>query len=254
MAMSGNAIVTGGAGDIGRAIANRLRADGWKIGLVDLDPDAVGKAAAGIEGAVGLAADVTDESSCEAAVEKFGAVDLLVNNAGIGRFGPLHELATADFRKVIEVNLVGPYIMAKAAVKGMLARGRGVIVNITSVNALVPGPNAGAYPAAKAGLARLTEQMALEWGPRGIRVNSVAPGFIDGGISTPFYRDPAVRALRSNAVPIRRLGLCEDIAEAVAFLASEKASYISGHQLVVDGGVVPSVLLQLPREPRKAGQ
>ena len=254
MAVTGNAIVTGGAGDIGRAIAQRLHADGWRIGLLDLDPDAVARAAAGIAGAIGLVADVTDDASCEAAIAKFGDTDLLVNNAGIGRFGPLHELATADFRKVVEVNLIGPYIVAKAAAKGMLARGRGIIINITSVNALTPGPNAGAYPAAKAGLARLAEQMALEWGPRGIRVNSVAPGFIDGGISTPFYRDPAVRALRSNAVPLRRLGLCEDIAEAVAFLASEKASYISGHQLVVDGGVVPSVLLQLPREPRKADQ
>jgi len=154
---------------------------------------------------------------------------------------------------VLEVNLVGAYIMAKAAARGMLERGSGIIINITSINAIAPGPNAGAYPAAKAGLARLTEQMALEWGPRGIRVNAVAPGFIDGGISTPFYRDPAVRALRTQAVPIRRLGICEDIAEAVAFLASERASYISGHQLVVDGGVVPSVLLQLPREPKKAG-
>jgi NAD(P)-dependent dehydrogenase (short-subunit alcohol dehydrogenase family) len=251
MAVTGSAIVTGGAGDIGLAIAKRLHADGWRLGLIDLDRDAVAQAAAQIPGAAGLVADVTDEASCEAAVEKFGSVDLLVNNAGIGRFGPLHELSTADFRKVLEVNLVGAYIMAKAAAQGMLARGRGIIINITSINALTPGPGAGAYPAAKAGLAKLTEQMALEWGPRGVRANAVAPGFIDGGISTPFYKDPAVRALRANAVPIRRLGLCEDIAEAVAFLASERASYVNGHQLVVDGGVVPSVLLQLPREPKK---
>ena len=251
MAVTGSAIVTGGAGDIGLAIAKRLHADGWKLGLLDLDRDAVARAAAQISGAAGLVADVTDEASCEAVVAGFGAVDLLVNNAGIGRFGALHELSTADFRKVIEVNLVGAYIMAKAAAKSMLARGRGLIINITSINALTPGPGAGAYPAAKAGLAKLTEQMALEWGPRGVRANSVAPGFIDGGISTPFYKDPAVRALRSNAVPIRRLGLCEDVAEAVAFLASDRASYVNGHQLVVDGGVVPSVLLQLPREPKK---
>lgn len=251
MAMIGNAIVTGGAGDIGRAIAGKLQAVGWRVGLLDRDADAVAGAASQLDGATGLVADVTDEASCESAVASFGAVDLLVNNAGIGRFGALQELSTADFRSVIEVNLVGPYIMSKAVAKGMLMRRRGSIINITSINALTPGPGAGAYPAAKAGLAKLTEQMALEWGPGGIRVNSVAPGFIDGGISAPFYKDPAVRALRSGAVPIRRLGSCEDVAEAVAFLASESASYISGHQLVVDGGVVPSVLLQLPREPTK---
>lgn len=250
MAVTGNALITGGAGDIGLAIARQLAADGWGIGLLDLDAGAVAKAAATIPGARGVVADVTDEASCVAAVAGFGAVDLLVNNAGIGRFGALHELSTADFRKVIEVNLVGPYIMAKACAQGMIARRRGVIVNITSVNALTPGPGSGGYPAAKAGLARLTEQMALEWGPFGLRVNSVAPGFIDGGISTPFYKDPAVRALRGNAVPVRGLGQCEDIANAVAFLASDKARYISGHQLVVDGGVVPSVLMQLPREPK----
>jgi NAD(P)-dependent dehydrogenase (short-subunit alcohol dehydrogenase family) len=248
MAITGNALVTGGAGDIGIAIARALAADGWRIGLVDLDADAVATAARSITGAKGHVCDVTDETSCEATVAEFGPVDLLVNNAGIGRFGPLHELSTADFRKVIDVNLVAPYIMAKAAVRGMIDRRRGQIVNITSINSITPGPGAGGYPAAKAGLAKLTEQMALEWGRFGIRVNSIAPGFIDGGISKPFYADPKVRALRAGAVPIKRLGLCEDIAHAVAFLASEKASYINAHELVVDGGVVPSLLMQLPRD------
>ena len=251
MEMTRNALVTGGAGDIGLAIARRLLSEGWRVGLFDRDAAAIERALAAAPGAVGLVGDVVDDASCAAAVERFGGVDALVNNAGIGRFGPLHELSTEDFRKVIEVNLVGPYIMAKACVAGMIARGRGAIVNITSVNALVPGPGAGGYPAAKAGLARLTEQMALEWGPLGVRANSVAPGFIDGGISTPFYKDPVVRALRGGAVPVRRLGLCEDVAEAVAFLVSDRASYVSGHQLVVDGGVTPSVLMQLPREVKK---
>jgi NAD(P)-dependent dehydrogenase (short-subunit alcohol dehydrogenase family) len=248
MGVTGSAIVTGGAGDIGFAIAKRLAADGWRVGVLDRDAAATAEAAKKIEGATALVADVTDEAACVAAVAAVGPVDLLVNNAGIGRFGKLHELSTADFRLVLDVNLAAPYIMAKACVGGMIARGRGIILNITSINALVPGPGAGAYPAAKAGLARLTEQMALEWGPLGIRVNAIAPGFIDGGISKPFYADPKVRALRGGATPLKRLGLVEDIAEAAAFLASDKASYISGHQLVVDGGVAPSVLMQLPRE------
>jgi NAD(P)-dependent dehydrogenase (short-subunit alcohol dehydrogenase family) len=133
----------------------------------------------------------------------------------------------------------------------MRDRGRGNIVNITSINSITPGPNAGAYPAAKAGLARLTEQMALEWGPLGLRVNAVAPGFIDAGISAPFFANPAVRELRSRAVPMRRLGTAADVAEAVMFLASDEASYVNGHELVVDGGVVSSLLLQLPREPAR---
>jgi len=243
------AIVTGGAGDLGRAIAHRLAAAGWRVGVADLGEPAVRAAADGIDGAVPLVADVTDEASVEAALDAFGAVpDLIVNNAGIGRFGPLVELPLADFRAVIEVNLIGAFIAARAAARRMLKRGSGAIVNITSINALTPGPNAGAYPAAKAGLAKLTEHMALEWGPQGLRVNAVAPGFIDGGISAPFYKDPTIRRLRGGAVPLRRLGLAEDIAEAVHFLASDAASYINGHQLVVDGGVTPSLLSQLPRD------
>lgn len=243
------AVVTGGAGDIGRAVCRRLLAEGWQVGVVDLDPAAVAAAVAGLgAGARALPCDVTDAAQLAAAFDALdGPPDLAVCNAGIGRFGPLLEMAPEDWRRVLEVNLTGAFLTAQAAARRMAPAGRGAIVTITSINALVPGPNAGAYPAAKAGLARLTEQMALEWGPLGLRVNSVAPGFIDAGLSTPFFRDPDIRARREGAVPLRRLGLAEDVAEAVAFLASDAAGYISGHQLVVDGGVVHSLLAQLPR-------
>lgn len=241
------AIVTGGSGDIGRAIAAALIAEGYRVGLVDLDRDAVYRAAHAL-GATGLVADVTDEPAVEAALSAFGAVpDVVVNNAGIGRFAPLLDMPIEVFRHQLDVNLTGAFIVARAAARGMVARGSGVIVNITSINAITTGPGTGSYPAAKAGLAKLTEMMALEWGPSGVRVNAVAPGFIDAGISTPFYRDPEVRALRGGAVPSRRLGLAEDVANAVAFLASDKASYVNGHHMVVDGAVSVSLLTQLPR-------
>jgi len=242
------AIVTGGAGDIGRAIGRRLIAGGWHVGVIDLNPDAVAEAARELGQTTPLPCDVTDAAALEAALDGLGGVpDLAVCNAGIGRFGPLVDMAPADFRAVIEVNLTGAFLTAQAAARRMIPQGRGCIVTVTSINALTPGPNAGAYPAAKAGLARLTEQMALEWGPLGLRANAVAPGFIDAGLSTPFFKDSEIRARREAAVPSRRLGLAEDIAAAVAFLASEDASYINGHQLVVDGGVVSSLLSQLPR-------
>ncbi len=242
------AVVTGAAGDIGRAICRRLVAENWRVGVIDLDPKAVAETAQAIGQGIPLPCDVTDAEALEAAFDAFGEIpDLVVCNAGIGRFGPLLDMAPADFRAVLEVNLTGAFLTAQAAARRMVSRGRGAIVTITSINAINPGPNAGAYPAAKAGLARLTEQMALEWGPLGLRVNSVAPGFIDAGLSTPFFKDPDIRARREAAVPLRRLGQAEDVAAAVIFLASEDAAYINGHQLVVDGGVVSSLLAQLPR-------
>lgn len=242
-----SAIITGGSGDIGVKIAETLIGEGYRIGILDVDSDKLAEAAARI-GAEPLVADVTDEASVEAALEAFGAVpDAVINNAGIGRFAPLLDMAIADFRAVLDVNLTGAYIVARAAARGMIARGSGVIVNITSINAITTGPGSGAYPASKAGLVKLTEMMALEWGPSGVRVNAIAPGFIDAGISTPFYKDPEVRALRGGSVPLGRLGLDEDIAQAAAFLVSDKASYINGHHMVVDGGVSVSLLTQLPR-------
>jgi len=243
------AIVTGAAGDIGAAIARVLAGAGYKVGVLDLDEARVREVASKIAGAMPLVASVTDEASVEAALDAFGAIpDLVVNNAGIVRFGYLLDQSLEDFRRVLDVDLVGIFVVARACARRMVTRGSGAIVNITSIGGMATGTNAGAYPAAKAGAAKLTEQMALEWGPQGIRVNAIAPGFIDGGMSAGFFKDPKIRARRGNAVPLRRLGTPEDVAQAVLFLGSDAASYISGQHVAVDGGVVHSVLQQLPRD------
>lgn len=248
--------VTGGGGDIGAAIGVRAAAAGYRVTLVDQDGSRAQQRASQISGAIGLQCNVTDEASVEAAfdaaVARFGSVpDLVVNCAGIARFAPLIDQSLQDFRQVIEVNLVSGFIVGRAAARRMLPRGSGCIVNITSINGVTPAPNSGAYPAAKSGLARLTELMAVEWGPLGLRVNAVAPGFIDAGLSTPFFANPVVRNLREQAVPTRRLGSAMDIAEAVLFLGSDAASYINGHELVVDGGATRALLALLPREAPK---
>jgi NAD(P)-dependent dehydrogenase (short-subunit alcohol dehydrogenase family) len=248
-----HAFVTGGGGDIGAAIGLRATAAGYRVCLVDQDDQRVKAHAARLSGAVGLQCDVTDEASVEAAldaaIQQIGSVpDLVVNCAGIARFAPLIDQTLADFRRVLDVNLTSGFIVGRAAARRMLARGSGCIVNVTSINGISPAPLSGAYPASKSGLAALTELMAVEWGPLGLRVNSVAPGFIDAGLSAPFFAHQAVRDLREKAVPTRRLGTAADIAEAVVFLGSDAASYVNGHQLVVDGGASRALLALLPRE------
>ena len=171
-----------------------------------------------------------------------------MNNAGIVQFFPLEDLPVQVFQNVVDINLVGSFIVGQAVGKLMLEKGSGTIVNISSVAGIHPSPGVGAYGPTKAGLVALTELMAVEWGPRGIRVNAIAPGFIDAGMSAPAFTDPAVRELRSSGVPVRRLGTAEDVASAVMFLASDEASYISGQELVVDGGVTHNVFSLLPRE------
>ena len=242
-------IVTGAGGGLGEQIALRASQAGYRVGLVDVDEEKVKTAAARISNAVGYRADASSESDIEGVLDQFGDVpDVLVNNAGIVRFGPLLEQSAESFKKVVDVNLVGCFITAKAVAKRMVKRGSGSIINITSINAVHPGPGAGAYPASKAAVASLTQHMSLEWAPAGLRVNAIAPGFIDAGMSAPIYADPKVRKLRGGAVPTRRLGTADDIANAALFLASDQAAYINGHELVVDGGVVNSILMQLPRD------
>lgn len=242
-------LVTGGARGLGAAIATAASGAGYRVGVVDtLEPDSTLEP--GEPGTTGehFTCSVTDEHEIEAVLDRFGTPDVVVNNAGIVRFGPLTELDVEDFRRVLDVNLVGSFVAARAAARRWIAAARpGCVVNVTSMNGVAPGPNAGAYGPSKAGLALLTGQMALEWGPHGIRVNAVAPGLIDAGMSEPIYADATTRDARESKVPLGRLGRADDIADVVLFLASERAAYIHGQNIVVDGGVTSSVIAHLPR-------
>jgi NAD(P)-dependent dehydrogenase (short-subunit alcohol dehydrogenase family) len=241
-------VVTGAGAGIGRAIAEHAARAGYRVGVLDVQGETARTAAAAIANAVPLAANVADEAQIEAALDTFGTPDVWVNNAGIVRFGPLAEIALADFRAVVDVNLTGTFVGARAAAKRMIARGRGgAIVSITSMNGVVPGPNAGAYGATKAAVALLTQQMAVEWGRFGIRVNAVAPGLIDAGMSAPILAAPELRRARESKVPIGRLGSADDIARVVLFLASDAAAYVTGQNVLVDGGVTHSIISHLPR-------
>jgi NAD(P)-dependent dehydrogenase (short-subunit alcohol dehydrogenase family) len=237
-------LVTGAGAGIGAAIAAAAAGAGYRVGALDVR-----------FGAVGLPAEVdrwevsvTDEPAVEAAIEQFGVPDVIVNNAGIVRFGPLLAQSLDDWRAVLEVNLTGTFVVSRAVARRWVREGRrGVIVNVTSMNGVAAGPNAGAYGPSKAAVALLTSQMALEWGAHGIRVNAVAPGLIDAGMSEPIYADPVTRRARESKVPLGRLGTADDIARAVLFLASDDAAYVTGQNLVVDGGVTGSVIAHLPR-------
>ena len=232
------AIVTGAAGGIGSTIGRRLEAEGYHVVRVDIP-------GSGME----LELDITDNHAVDEAIAKLeNGPDVVVNNAGIVRFGPLLSMSHDDFQSVVEVNLVGTFNVARAAALRMVNEGRtGSIINITSMNGVAPGPNGGSYGATKAGIALLTQQMAIEWGNHGIRVNAIAPGLINAGMAAPIYADDEARAAREGSVPLGRLGSAEDIAGVVAFLCSPDASYITGQNLLVDGGVTMSIIGRLPR-------
>ena len=241
-------IVTGGANGLGRSIARSASDAGYRVGIIDVNIDALEDAASSIQNTVPLFASVTSSDEITAALDKIEQVpDIWVNNAGIVRFGPLLELSIDDWRAVVDVNLTGTFICSTIVAQAMARRGSGSIVNITSINGIAAGTNSGAYGATKSAISLLTQQMSLEWGELGLRINALAPGLIDGGMSEPIYSDPQFRKLRTEKVPIGRLGIEDDIAQAVLFLGSEKASYITGHELVVDGGIINSIIANLPR-------
>lgn len=246
-------IVTGGGRGIGAEIARQASHAGYRVGIIDQDLDGDLESSAGQalpQSAASLQllpADVTDGAAVQAAIQQFGGCDAFVNCAGILRAGSLLELSEEDFASVLQVNLTGTFVAAREAARSMLESG-GAIVNLSSINAAQPSPAAGAYVAAKAGVEALTRQMSLEWAAFNIRVNAVAPGFVDAGMAAPFYQDAAVRQARTAAVPAGRLGQAADIAQAVLFLLSEAASYISGQTLSVDGALGHSALHGLARQ------
>jgi NAD(P)-dependent dehydrogenase (short-subunit alcohol dehydrogenase family) len=236
------ALVTGAARGIGLATAKRFLADGWRVALLDIEhrllDDAV-SAIADPDRTLAIHCDVSDAAAVAAAMaavqQRFGRLDALINNAGIAVFAPLLQTEDDDWNRVLAVNLTGPFLCAKAAVPLMREHGSGAIVNITSISAVRASTLRSAYGTSKAGLAHLTKQLAVELASLGIRVNAVAPGPVDTAMAKAVH-SPEIRADYHDAIPLNRYGLEEELAEAIFFLCSDRASYITGQILAVDGG------------------
>lgn len=242
-------LITGAAHGLGACMAEHAARLGYRVGVMDQDAEGCGAVAETLADAVPLVGDVCDPDSVERALDLLGGPPgVLINNAGILRTGPLIDHPVAHFRQVIDVNLNAVFIVAQAVARRMRRAGGGCIINMSSINGIHPALSCGAYPAAKAAVIAMTQQMALEWGEYNIRVNAIAPGFIDSGMSAPFYENRQIRQQREGAVPLGRLGSADDVAQCAMFLASEAAAYINGQTIAVDGGVINSVLMQLPRE------
>lgn len=249
------AIVTGASGGIGMAIANNMVEAGCSVGLLDLNADAVGQVAAQLRAkganAVAAACDASDEASVAKAMDAvraaLGPADILVNNAGILRPGALADIPIAQWNALLAVNLTGYLVCAQAARRQMLEKGGGAMVHIASIAASNPQPRSGAYSPSKAGVAMLSRQLALEWGPDGIRSNAVSPGFVRTPMSEAFYQAPGIREKREGIVPTRRIGAPQDIADAVTFLVSARATYVSGAEILVDGGLDQALMEITPR-------
>jgi NAD(P)-dependent dehydrogenase (short-subunit alcohol dehydrogenase family) len=228
-----NAVVTGGGSGIGQAIVNRLRADGHHVAIIDLKPG---------DEEFAFAADVTDRAQVDEALagirSQLGPVSILVNAAGLDSFKKFHDVSFERWQRVIDVNLNGVFHCIQAVLPDMLEAGWGRIVNISSSSTHSGAPYMSPYVAAKSAVNGLTKTLALEYGPNGITVNAVPPGFID----TPMLRAAAEKGFLGDidatieATPVRRIGTPQDIAAACAFLISEEAGYITGQLLGVNGG------------------
>ena len=236
------ALVTGAARGIGLATARRFLAEGWRVALLDIQGELLRNALRGLadpDNTLALACDVSDEAQVGHAMDevagRFGRLDALVNNAGIAAFAPLMDTTEADWSRILAVNLTGPFICTKAAVPLMRETGGGAIVNITSISAVRASTLRSAYGTSKAALAHLTKQLAVELASLGIRVNGVAPGPVDTAMAKAVHT-PAIRADYHDAIPLNRYGLEEELAEAIFFLSCDRASYITGQILAVDGG------------------
>lgn len=233
------AVITGGASGIGAATARLFVQEGAKVVLVDLNEEK-GKAfeaelkALNAE-ALFVKANITSEEDVtniyKQTIEAFGKVDVVFNNAGIGRVQPSHELEYSEWRNTVNVDLDGVFLVAREAIREFLKADGGVIVNTASMYGWVGSPGSAAYNAAKGGVVNLTRSLGLEYAEKNIRVNAICPGFID----TPIIPEESKEVLRSMT-PMKRLGQAEEMAKAVLFLASDDSTFMTGNSLIVDGG------------------
>ncbi|MGC5629782.1 GolD/DthD family dehydrogenase [Georgenia sp. Z1344] len=233
------ALVTGGAAGIGSAIVDAFAAKGARIAVLDLDGEAAAAKVADLEGGLAEACDVSDEASVQRAVDaviaETGRIDILVNSAGIALLGPAEELPAADFRKTIDINLTGSFLVAQAVARHMLPAGQGRVINMASQGGSVALDQHVAYGASKFGVIGLTRNLANEWGGRGVTVNTISPTVVLTDMGRKAWAGPKGDAHKAE-IPTGRFAYPEEIAATAVFLASDAAAMINGADLVVDGG------------------
>jgi NAD(P)-dependent dehydrogenase (short-subunit alcohol dehydrogenase family) len=248
-------VVTGGGGGIGRATAVSFAKAGARVAAIDRDERGLEATLAELrklgEGHLVVGCDTTSTESVTAASEKIeqslGPCSVLVNTAAILRPGALDTLSLAEWNAVLAVNLTGYFLCAQAFGRQMRTLGRGSLVHVASIAGSNAQGQSGAYSVSKAGVIMLSRQLANEWGPHGIRSNVVSPGMVITPMSQAFYDTPGVTERRSAVVPMRRVGMPQDMADAILFLASDRAGYVNGDEIVVDGGYANMLMNLVPR-------
>jgi NAD(P)-dependent dehydrogenase (short-subunit alcohol dehydrogenase family) len=249
------AVVTGAGGGVGRAVALSLARASVHVAGIDRDQRGLEVTRAELD-AIGnkhvvAACDTSSAESVAAAsgtIERsLGPCNVLVNNAGILRPGALENLSLAEWNAVLSINLTGYFLCAQVFGRQMRTLGRGSLVHVASIAGSHAQGQSGAYSVSKAGVVMLSRQLASEWGPHGIRSNVVSPGMIMTPMSQSFYDTPGITERRTAVVPTRRIGMPQDIADAILFLASDRSSYVNGDEITVDGGYVRTLMNLVPR-------
>ena len=245
------AVITGAGSGIGKAVAVELSANRVRCVILDrsqelVDATVLEISQAGLN-ATGVVCDVTDEVGIGQVAANIKQCDILVNAAGLVRPGALAELQTSEWDALLKVNLTGYFLMARAFTPHLIASGHGAMIHVASISSTNPQGSSGAYSVSKAGVVIMSKQLAYELGPQGVRSNTVSPGLVRTPMTEAYYQVGDVAKRRDTAVPIGRVARPEDIADVVTFLASDRARYITGADIIADGGFAQTLMSSVPR-------
>jgi glucose 1-dehydrogenase len=251
------AVVTGAAGGIGESVALELARHGACVAVLDINGDGAASTAESVTAlgadALSAAVDTTSPdqvaSAFQQVMQRWGTVDVLVNNAGIGGSSPLDVVTLDEWQRVFDVNVTGYLLCAQQFGSAMREKGAGSIIHVASVCGHQPLWNAGSYSPSKAAVLMLSRTLAVEWGPQGVRSNSMSPGMTRTPLTEAVYQKPGVLEKRTGLAPLRRIATTQDMADACAWLASDRASYVTGQDIAVDGGLTQTVMGQTSVQP-----